>query len=824
MALSKEEIEKIVALLKEEANLQSKISNSLDDYIDGLKRAKKVTEEINRLRKKEAEQLAKVNSLRASGNHTLADDEEKIYDLLKSQTDELEKHNSLLKENLKNVNKTKLLGSKALGSITKGVLKLPGLVKQGYGQIKGIGLFEMDKAVKNAALSMGVLTKESVSFTKGLRESAFNYSNQLGINLQDLAKMQADYSEELGRTVVLSDEGLKAMTQLAKGTTLGAEGAAAMAASMDTIGYSAERTRDFVEQTLDDSHKMGVNASKVLKNIQQNIKMLNKYNFKNGAKGLAKMAETTTKLGIDMNFAAGMADKLFDIEGAVDMSAQLQVMGGEWAKLADPFKLMYMARNDMNALSDSVIKAAESAAVFNKKTGEFEISGLELHRLRKIAEQTGLSYEDLAESAKKARKFSEIKSQINFSIGGTEEDKKFAEYITSKAVLGENKKATILINGQPKLLSTLTAQDKNILKLQQQEQNSLEKRAKESQTFDDKLTNLINMLKITLMPVVDGINSVLSPLVDKFMNDKDFKESMKNLGKSIGDLVVTAAEIIKSVGEFVGKYPKLSLGILGGIKLLTSGASWIANGVLLAEGFNMGTKGGSLLSVLSNKMGSGANMMNSGMKNGNLSRFGKGFGTAFKGATPLAAVGGAFSGYEEYSEQKDKGKSTSSALGRGALKGLGTFLGGAGGMALGAALAPATGGLSLLIPLIAGAAGGAAGSYLGDLDTYGVDDGIFGGTKNRAIVQGGKITPIDNKDDLLAMKPGGAVDRTINKQQVNTIKHEFGEITFNGNITLTTPGNQKLSVDLTRDPVFVREITKIIQSETEKTFNQGKNK
>jgi len=35
-----------------------------------------------------------------------------------------------------------------------------------------------------------------------------------------------------------------------------------------------------------------------------------------------------------------MADKLFDVEGAVDMSAQLQVMGGAWAKLADPFKLM----------------------------------------------------------------------------------------------------------------------------------------------------------------------------------------------------------------------------------------------------------------------------------------------------------------------------------------------------------------------------------------------------------------------------------------------------------------------------------------------------
>ena len=813
MAFSEEELKKIVALLKEEANLQSKISNSLEDYIDGLERAKKVNKEINRLREKEKETFDKIRALRKAGGAANKEEANKLREalkILKSQTDELEKHNDLLKENLKNVNKTRLLGSKALNSITKGVLKLPGLVKQGYGQIKGIGLFEMDKAVKNAALSMGVLTKESVSFTKGLRESAFNYSNQLGINLQDLAKMQADYSEELGRTVVLSDEGLKAMTQLAKGTTLGAEGAAAMAASMDTIGYSAERTRDFVEQTLDDSHKMGVNASKVLKNIQQNIKMLNKYNFKNGAKGLAKMAETTTKLGIDMNFAAGMADKLFDIEGAVDMSAQLQVMGGEWAKLADPFKLMYMARNDMNALSDSVIKAAESAAVFNKKTGEFEISGLELHRLRKIAEQTGLSYEELAESAKKARKFSEIKSQINFSIGGSEEDKKFAEYITSKSELGEDKKARILVNGDKKLLSTLTAQDKNILKLQQQEQNSLEKRAKESQTFDDKLTNLINMLKITLMPVVDGINSVLSPLVDKFMNDKDFKESMKNLGKVIGDLVVTAAEIIKSVGEFVGKYPKLSLGILGGIKLLTSSASWITNGMLLAQGFNMANGGGIL-------------------------------GAAKTIGGAALGIGGAATG----------------VLG-------GTAAGGGGGGAMiGSAIGTAAGALGYLIPgvgFIAGPAlmalGGTLGGMIGGSYDKPKNDAIISKpmhdfeknkdfknigkglgkdfTKNRGIyqtknstnlIENGKITPIDNKDEFYAKKPGGAIDKALNaKQQVNTIKHEFGEITFNGNITLTTPGNQKLSVDLTRDPVFVREITKIILSETEKTFNQGKNK
>jgi hypothetical protein len=53
-----------------------------------------------------------------------------------------------------------------------------------------------------------------------------------------------------------------------------------------------------------------------------------------------------------MDFAAGMSDKLWDIEG--DMSAQLQVMGGAWAKLADPFHLMYMARNDMKGLTEEI--------------------------------------------------------------------------------------------------------------------------------------------------------------------------------------------------------------------------------------------------------------------------------------------------------------------------------------------------------------------------------------------------------------------------------------------------------------------------------------
>jgi uncharacterized protein YidB (DUF937 family) len=300
---------------------------------------------------------------------------------------------------------------------------------------------------------MGLLSKETNSFYEGIKSASWE-TNKIGVNIEQLAKMQSDYADGIGRNVILTQDGLKAMSQLAVATGLGAEGAARMGVDMENQGISAERTAKYVEETLNDSHKMGLNASKVIKNISNNMKMLNKFNFKGGVKGLAKMAETTTKLGVDMSFATGMAEKLFDIEGAVDMSAQLQVMGGEWSKLADPFKLMYMARNDMEGLTAALGKAAESSVDFNEKNGEFEISALEMHRLRKIAEQTGVSYEELANAGKNAAKFTKIKSQMSFNF-----DKDTQEFLTSTAQFNEKGEAYINVDGAPKLIKTLSSAD-----------------------------------------------------------------------------------------------------------------------------------------------------------------------------------------------------------------------------------------------------------------------------------------------------------------------------------------------------------------------------
>lgn len=759
--------QKITSELLKQASKRQEVNSGLNGYLTALKKIKSINETVAynlKLQKK----LEDENTIASRTK----------LKVLERQTDELKKQGKILTEILKDANKNQMVMASAAAGTVKNFSKLPGFFQNSFGKLKGWGLFEMDKSIKTSALEMGLLSKNSSDYSQTIRNSALS-TNRLGVGVAELAKLQASYSQELGRTVMLGDKGLNAMSEMSMATGLGAEGSAKMAADMENQGLSAERTRDLLQETMNSSSKMGLNGSKVIKNMLNGMKLLNKYNFKEGVKGLDKMAKTVTKLGVGMEFATGMADKLFDIEGAVEMSAQLQVMGGAWANLADPFKLAYMARNDMAGLTEQMGKAAEASVHFNKETGEFAISAYEMDKLRKIADATNSSYDELASAAKNARKFTEIGKQAPFTMS-----KEAKEFLASTAQFDKNGNATVEIDGKPKLLKSLGAAGASIIEKQRLESETLAERVSASQTFDDKMTNLINMVKTTMLPIVDGINKVLGPLVDKFMG-KGFETKLIDLGKQIGSFVEGAAGIVKTVGEIaLALGPKGMLALfLGGKALgfLMDKAIWFGNGLSLSQGFMAGNSGGGGL------LGTG----NAGLA-GKAGGMAKGFGGA--GAGLLAA---GMSGYNEWSENKDKGMGSGENAGRTALRGggagAGAWGGAAGGAALGTLIFPGVG--TIIGGVLGGIAGGMAGDYIGDKAgdvTMGVHDGVIHSdfSKKRGIIQGGNITPIDNKDDLIAYKPNGPIDNSTKNTTPNIMKVEFGEIHFKfDELKVSSPGS-----------------------------------
>jgi hypothetical protein len=245
-----------------------------------------------------------------------------------------------------------------------------------------------------------------------------------------------------------------------------------------------------------------------------------------------------------------------------------------------------------------------------------------MHKLKIIAEQTGMSYDDLVTAGKNAKKFSMIKSQIRFDVGGGEEGKALQDYLTNKALFQDGK-AYIQVKGEKKLISTLTDQDKKILKAEMEEKKSMKERAEEARTFDEALTNLINQLKIYLLPLItklsdpkDGLIKKLDTLATDFNKPGGWGEKLEYFAGKVG-------EFITSVGGWVIEHKELVAGLLLFSKAvpLVSAAfklfggvwdtiKWFKNGVALGEGFNTvasagGGGGGSMMDDVMDMAGGG---------------------------------------------------------------------------------------------------------------------------------------------------------------------------------------------------------------------------
>lgn len=832
-SFGKKELDEIAKKLAEQAELQEKLNNSVSAYAAALKKVAELQANIKHIEEQKAilienekKNQSELTKLKAK-LLTATKAEKKV---IKEQIDDLKKKILLQKtgisyaeealklerekkdqlvESLGNVNKLNM----ALKASNQALSAVPGLIKKGFGILKSTGLFDMDKSIRMAALEMGKVESSSTSFGKSIGNAA-DSTTMMGVNIKELSKMQANYSTQLGRSVMLSEDGMIAMGELAAGTMLGVDGASSLVAEMDRFNISVEGTRDMIEETVNMSEKMGINSTKVLKTLENSLKMANKYHFKGGVEGMVKMAAQAAKFNMSMETTAGLADKLFDIEGAVEMSAQLNTMGGEWARLGDPMKLMYQARNDMEGLQTSIIDATAGMADFNKTTGEFEFSGLELHRMRELEKITGISAEEMANMAKSKAKFEKISGELGFSVAG---DPEMKEFIENTAVFNKDtKQFEIKLSGSEKAIPVkeLTASHKQMMIA---DAKSLKERAEASQTFDDTLNNTIDLFKQALLPVLDGLNKQLPAIqgMIKSLKDNGWIDKLKTFAKTVGDI---AGKVLGLMIE----WPKTTLALLVGAKIFGPLIQWYANGKALGAGFNsvaggMGGAGGGGGSLGSSKglLGKTArNTMKGGGLSGKMGGFGRGMAGKGMGIGALGMIGGMALDY-----------------GRGMLDDQNSVGGKAMGVAGGALSGAGTGAMiGSVIPIVGTAAGAIIGGLIGGIysaveefggDGGGVQQGVS--QLHDGVMMDGKITAFDKKDDVLKFqKKGGAIDKAIatggaisgGGGGTTNIHISFDEL------KVTSDGSSG-KIDLSTDSAFIRELATKIKESLSQTANGG---
>lgn len=614
---------------------------SSKEFNDQLKRRNAASEENIRLIEAEKNSLSSIFNMRekmVKNQEIMIERQNMINEQSKLKVEYEEKGfkihgntlNSLKKEEdaLKKLNKRtkkRLILQKALLATIDTIGNT--LIKQGGTMRKFF--MDSDAAMKGVSLELGLSGERSAILRDNFMDST-GFAARMGVDMAGLAQMTSTYADETGRARLLSEENLKSITLMAKGTNLGIQGAAQLAGQYELIGSNATDTAQEIQRIVDTTERMGVNTSKVLKAVSKNFKALQKYTFRNGSEGVADMAIYAEKFKINMDQVLTSMEKGRSLDSVIEMSAQLQVLGGQFAKLADPMSMLFESRNDPEAYTKRINEMTKGMVTMNKTAKGFELqiaSPMAQDQLAAAAKALGMTTEELTTQALKMREIQQTRSQM-FGKGFTGKEKEMIEGLAEFDK--KSGRMFVKIGGVATDVARLGTNDLKALNTQKE---TLEARAEASQTFDDALKNTIMELKSSLLPMLEGINAILKDIRPLFNTiggfvskiSKENHAGLKIAGMAAATLMI-AAPIIK--------------GLVGGIKSLVSSGVKNATSRVVGGGVKNAADGmsGSQMLGKGKMMGAaGSGMMKGGAGIGMAAvGIGAGVGVAAVGISKLA--------------------------------------------------------------------------------------------------------------------------------------------------------------------------------------------
>jgi hypothetical protein len=427
-------------------------------------------------------------------------------------------------------------------------------------------LDSIDGVIKTANLSLGFTRGIAMEVRDNLIETA-GFAAKIGASVKNVTEAQIAYNNSLGRNVILNKENLKSLISISRGLGLTNEFSGEIAGNFERIGYNAENTKDFIEDTIVSSGKFGVNVNKVMKTMNDGFQRANTFNFSKGITAFRGMVEYAEKFKINIESAFNSMEMARTLEGGIEMAAKLMVMGGEFSK-TNPFELSFLARNRPEEFTKKMNEMTKGVYYFNQQTGQFQASAFELDRLRAVAEATGVPFGELNEQAMRLSQMNLAKSKL---IGFSNEDKEFISSVADfNAKTGQ---FSISIDGNPVDIRKLTA---GTLQGYKEMTKSLDQRAKDAMTFNESYTVFIEEFKSLFLPIIKRMNTFLT-------NAREF------LGDT-GTMIVGGIALLGPiVASFVAGVVKFGANIRNLIPSLNKGGSSTPTG---GSALPQGSQGG----------------------------------------------------------------------------------------------------------------------------------------------------------------------------------------------------------------------------------------
>ena len=283
------------------------------------------------------------------------------------------------------------------------------------------------------AKRLGITSKEGArEYTEYLMESTKQLSRNFGMSAEQAMKMQETFSKVTGKASLLTQAQMEDIAASSK--LMGEETVSSAIEMMDSMGSTSQQATELLDKNYARAVNSGLDTVKASEAFVKNMSLANKLTFKSGVDGISKMTILSQRIKLNLQEVANVADKFGSIEGAIEGSAQLQMLGGAGAMFGgNPMQMMYEALSDPEALFERMGKMFGEQARFDRKTGEAKIDPLQLQIMREQAKAMGMSPEEAVQSAKQQAKIKDIEASNRSLVNRYGRDSEEMAAIENKA-------------------------------------------------------------------------------------------------------------------------------------------------------------------------------------------------------------------------------------------------------------------------------------------------------------------------------------------------------------------------------------------------------
>ena len=249
---------------------------------------------------------------------------------------------------------------------------------------------ETDTVYKNAGLAFGF---SGDKFSSVMRQTAIETAEIFGTTAEEMKNMQETFIANSSRAVMLNGNEYNQMTAISKTFGVSQGEVASIMGTMNIFNVSIDQGYEKFDAMYHTVTKMGLSTTKFAKDLNNNLKLAQKYNFKGGVENMMKLTKWAQQTRFNLNSAASFADSIMNdsLSGALEKSAKLQVLGGSAAMYSDPLGMLYDAGADVGNMAQRMAGMFNDiTGTFNSKTGETDFSWYENRMIAARAQALGM--------------------------------------------------------------------------------------------------------------------------------------------------------------------------------------------------------------------------------------------------------------------------------------------------------------------------------------------------------------------------------------------------------------------------------------------------